>query len=139
MYTYSETKTFTKEALFDLFDSVGWESAKYSNSLVIVMKNSDRVISAWNGDQLIGLMSAMSDGIMTVYFHYLLVNPDYQGKGIGGGIVDKMLMNYTEYYKKVLIAYEDKQGFYEKCGFKVSDNTVAMSLTKENVSEYTEQ
>jgi len=67
-----------KKQLQDLFLSVQWSSGNYPDQLQIAMTNSHRVISAWNGDQLVGLINALSDGVMTAYFHYLLVHPDYQ-------------------------------------------------------------
>ena len=71
---YKTIKEFNKIELEDLFLSVGWSSGKYPEQLVIAMKNSYSVVSAWDGDKLVGLINALSDGIMTAYFHYLLVN-----------------------------------------------------------------
>ena len=36
-------------------------------------------------------MSAISDGGMNVYFPYLLIDPEYHGKGLGKITVEKML------------------------------------------------
>lgn len=126
--TYSNNKEFTQEQLFDLFTSVGWESAKYADKLVIAMRNSENVISAWDGGTLVGLMTAMSDGIMTVYFQWLLVRPGYQKNGIGKQIVDIMLEKYKSYISRILLSYNDKVGFYEKCGFAVNTQSIPMKI-----------
>lgn len=104
MITYKETKDFTENELKDLFLSVEWSSGNYPDKLVIAMKNSDNVITAWDGDKLIGLINALSDKIMTVYFHYILVNPKYHSKGIGKSLVDIMLEKYKDYARKAIIA-----------------------------------
>lgn len=52
---YKHTKEFTSSQLQRLFLSVNWESGKYPDKLVRAMHNSTRVISAWDGDKLIGI------------------------------------------------------------------------------------
>jgi GNAT superfamily N-acetyltransferase len=126
---YKTTKIFKKEELENLFLSVKWSSGKYPEKLVKAMQNSDCVISAWDGDKLVGLINALSDGIMTAYFHYLLVNPDYQSKGIGKTLVKKILEKYENYARKVVIAYNKEIGFYTSCGFKVSDDASPLFIT----------
>lgn len=126
---YKKTKVFKKKELKDLFLSVGWSSGKYPDRLVKAMRNSDSVVSAWDGEKLIGLINALSDGIMTAYFHYLLVDPDYQAKGIGRNLVKKILVKYAGYARKVVIAYNTEIKFYEKCGFKVGKKASPMFIT----------
>lgn len=126
---YKTTKIFNKQELENLFLSVEWSSGKYPEKLVRAMKNSDSVVSAWDGDKLVGLINALSDGIMTVYFHYLLVDPAYQSKGIGKALVEKILVKYRDYARKVVIAYKKEIGFYTKCGFTVGDKASPMFIT----------
>ncbi len=126
---YKTTKDFTNAELEDLFLSVQWSSGKYPDKLVVALKNSDSVISAWDGHNLIGLMNALSDGIMTAYFHYLLVKPDYQSKGVGKNLVQRMLENYKNYARKIVIAYDKEINFYKKCGFSVGEKTSPMFIT----------
>ena len=59
---YKKTKVFTVEELQGLFLSVEWESGNYSEKLVRAMQNSSHVISAWDGDKLVGLVRALDDG-----------------------------------------------------------------------------
>ncbi|MDH7526523.1 MAG: hypothetical protein QHH10_14605 [Peptococcaceae bacterium] len=71
--TYKSTKEFNKDELKDLFLSVNWSSGHYPEKLVIAMKNSGSVFSAWDNDKLVGLINALDDGVMTAYVHYLLI------------------------------------------------------------------
>ncbi len=93
------------------------------------MKNADTVISAWDGGRLVGLMHAVSDGIMTAYFQYLLVHPDYQSQGIGKSLVNTMLDTYRDCARKVLIAYDTEVNFYKNCGFAVGSGKTPMFVT----------
>lgn len=126
--SYCETKDFDANELGELFLSVEWTSGKYPEKLQAAMRGSHSVISAWDGDKLIGLMNCLSDGVMTAYFHYLLVRPEYQGKGIGRTLVQTMLAKYASFLRKVLIADNEQAGFYEKCGFVVGTGTTALFL-----------
>ena len=123
---YRDTKEFTAAQLKDLFLSVGWESGKYPDRLQAAMRNCDRVASAWDGDMLAGLMTGISDQVMTAYFHYLLVRPEYQDHGIGKKLVEIMLEHYSGCMKKVLISYNSQIGFYERCGFHASNESTPM-------------
>lgn len=129
MIEYKMIKEFKEKELEELFLSVNWSSGKYPDKLKIAMLNSDTVITAWDGEKLVGLMNALSDKVMTAYFHYLLVNPFYQDKGIGKALVEKMLKVYEEYARKVLIAYEEEMGFYEKFGFEHHTDKKTMMIT----------
>ena len=126
---YSSTKEFDKAQLQDLFLSVQWSSGNYPDKLQIAIRNSDKVISAWDGGKLVGLINALSDGIMTAYFHYLLVRPEYQSKGIGERLVTTILSEYKDYARKVLIAYDKEIPFYQKCGFEVGKDKSPMFIT----------
>ena len=75
---YKDIHEFKKEDLESLFLSVEWSSGHYPDKLVVAMQNFETVYTAWDGDQLVGLICAMDDGIMTAYVHYLLVRPEYQ-------------------------------------------------------------
>ena len=83
MIIYKTDKVFAEKDLKDLFSSVNWLSANYSDRLVKALENSDTVFSAWDDEKLIGLINAIDDGELTAYAHYLLVNPEYQKMGIG--------------------------------------------------------
>ncbi len=126
---YSESKNFNRNELESLFLSVNWSSGEYPDELVIAMRNSHSVISAWHEGQLIGLVNCLSDGIMTAYFHYLLVHPDFQGEGIGQELIQRMLKKYESYSRKVLIGYDKKVPFYEKMGFKKGKDVTALFIT----------
>lgn len=93
------------------------------------MKNFETVYSAWDGERLVGLISAMDDGIMTAYVHYLLVCPKYQHQGIGRRLVEMTREYYRDYLRIVLVGYNAKLDFYESCGFKKAEDASPMFIT----------
>lgn len=126
---YKTTKSFTEKELQGLFLSVKWESGNYPDKLVRAMRNSTHVISAWDGDKLIGLIRALDDGETVAFLHYLLVDPAYQGQHIGDGLM-KRIMRYFEnlLYVKVMPSDPKTIPFYERYGFRQYDNYSAMVM-----------
>ena len=129
MITYRDTHDFTPQALQELFLSVEWSSGHYPNKLALAMQNFETVYSAWDGDCLVGLISAMDDGVMTAYVHYLLVCPEYQRRGIGRRLVEMTREHYLDFLRIVVMAYNAELNFYESCGFKKADDASAMFIT----------
>jgi len=127
---YKNTKCFQSGELQKLFLSVQWESGQHPEKLVVAMENSSTVFSAWDNGQLIGLINALDDSSMTVYIHFLLVQPEYQGKGIGKELLKMMLDKYSDYLRVVLIAYEEETGFYQNSGFDLANDTKAMFISR---------
>lgn len=71
---YTEEKIFAKEQIEKLFLSVGWVSGEYPNRLYKALKNSSTVVTAWSGEELVGLVRVLDDSELVAYIHYLLVN-----------------------------------------------------------------
>lgn len=129
MITYKIDKIFQEKELEDLFSSVNWLSANYADRLVKALKNSETVISAWDDEKLVGLINAIDDGELTAYAHYLLVNPEYQKRGIGRELIETLKKKYEGYLYLILIAEnKDVQHFYEKMGFAAEENATPMVI-----------
>ena len=126
---YKEEKSFKADDLKNLFLSVEWSSGHYPEKLVVAMQNSSTVYSAWDGEKLVGLINALDDGIMTSYVHYLLINPEYQGLGIGKQLIGMIKDKYRDYLRVILIAYDKEAPFYEHCGFETGQEKVPMFIT----------
>lgn len=118
------------DALGALFLSVGWESGRFPDRLRRAMQGSHSVCTAWCGDCLVGLMNALSDGDMTVYHHYLLVDPAFQKQGIGARLVEAMKERYAGCLRQVLIAYNTALPFYLRMGFKKGEHNACVSIDR---------
>ncbi len=127
---YKDTHEFTEEQLKNLFLSVEWSSGHFPDKLVTAMKNFRTVYSAWCGDEPVGMICAMDDGIMNAYVHYLLVNPRFHGRKIGRTLVDMVKEKYKDYLRIAVIAYNDELHFYENCGFVKSEDASPMFITE---------
>jgi len=128
-FVYKETKELEATDLQDLFLSVEWSSGHYPEKLVIAMQNSSTVYTAWYENRLVGLINVLDDSIMTAYVHYLLINPQFQGKGIGKTLVNHVKAKYKDYLRIVLIAYNKETAFYENNGFEIGTEKTPMFIT----------
>jgi GNAT superfamily N-acetyltransferase len=94
--------------------------------------HSHSLVTAWVGEQLVGLGNALSDGYLVVYYPHLLVHPDYQGKGIGKMIMDKLSGKYSHFHQQILVSDGKTVGFYQKCNFMKAGETQAMWIYQGN-------
>jgi hypothetical protein len=64
-FEYCSGVELPREQVINLYSQCRWSSAEKPDSLLIALSNSDTVISAWYGDNLIGLGNAISDKAFT--------------------------------------------------------------------------
>lgn len=113
----------------ELFLSVGWVSGQYPERLYKALMNSSAVITAWDGDRLVGLVRLLDDTEMVAYMHYVLVNPDYHGRGIASRMIELVKEKYKNYLYIEIMPEESKNAsFYQKHGFQIMDDGVAMQI-----------
>lgn len=124
--TLTETKEINIEDILILYKANEWSSANKPNELYNALLNSETLITAWEGKKLVGLGNAISDGFLTVYYPHLLVLPNYQGKGIGKMIMDKMQEKYKHFHMQMLTADGRSVDFYKKNGFERAGKTEPM-------------
>lgn len=126
---YTTERDFTAADLQRLFQSVHWLSGDYPERLKKAMRQCPTVITAWDGDRLVGLANALDDGELTAYIHYLLVDPEWQGRGIGGTLLRLMKEKYRKYLYILLIAEcPELIGFYEASGFAHSPSSQVVTI-----------
>ncbi len=124
-------KCFGYNQLIDLFDSVGWESAKNSRSLMLGILYSSNVISCWHNKKLVGLIRSMDDGYWSANIDCLLVHKDYQGKGIGSKLLEVLLEQLKDIqYINVAPDSRKQIKFYKKAGFKLIKGCYLQKVNK---------
>lgn len=120
MIVYKRIKDFKEIDLEGLFRSVGWFSGKFPRKLKTAMQGSDRVVSAWHGEKLVGLIRGLDDGVWQATIDCLLVDPEYQGRGIASTLLKTLLKEYASFLYVNIVPDEKKNvEFYLKHGFKV--------------------
>ncbi|MCI8774866.1 MAG: GNAT family N-acetyltransferase [Lachnospiraceae bacterium] len=119
------------DKLKELYASVGWKSGRYADRLLQSFETTGMVMTAWCGSELAGLVEVLDDKGVTAYVHYLLVNPCYQGKGIGAHLMEAVKEQYKDYLY-IVLSCENKDviPFYQKLGFSVIEGSTPMQINR---------
>lgn len=129
MLIYTEEKKFTKEQIQQLFLAVNWVSGKYPERLYKALMNSSTVLTVWDDEKLAGLTRVLDDTEMLAQIHYVLVHPDYQGKGIAGSMIERIKEKYRNFlYIEGMPEDKANVPFYVKHGFSVMENGAAIQI-----------
>ena len=91
-----------------------------------VFTNSRYMCFTFEGSTLVGAGRALADGRDASYLADIVVHPDYQGKGLGKQIVQKLVDASKGHKKIILYANPGKEGFYQKLGFKMMNTAMAI-------------
>lgn len=118
-FLYKYETEIDKDKLVKLFTSVGWKTGEYPNRLYNAIKNSEYVMTIWDKDNLVGLISAITDGYINVFITYLLVHPKYQRLGLGTIMMNDFMKKFEGFGRRILTTELDKEEYYKKFGFNI--------------------
>lgn len=117
----------TAEQFCNLQESVGFGIPNYQQ-IEKAITNSIYSISAIVNEEVVGIGRLVGDGARIFYIQDVFIKPEYQRKGIGKLIIEKLL----EYIKSNgvinsnimvgLMAAKGKEEFYQKLGFGIRPN-----------------
>ncbi|MFC1936426.1 GNAT family N-acetyltransferase [Chloroflexota bacterium] len=111
-----------KEDFWKLFETTGWNQ-NYQltiDELDAALDYSWVCISAYEDDDLVGFGRIVSDKVVHAMIFDLIVVPEFQNRGIGSHILDKLLdICQTENIRDIqLFSAKGKADFYIKRGFE---------------------
>lgn len=132
---YKHEKNLDNTQVFNLYHKSGWTS--YTDDMSKLMdgiSNSLDVITAWQDNDLVGLIRVVGDGSTIMYVQDILVLPEYKRKGIGSTLFKIVIDKYSSVRQKVLITEdsEETRRFYEANGFIDSNEYGVVSFVKFN-------
>lgn len=114
---YSIKRIPSNEDLQKLYLSVGWDVyVKNNEDMTVLLKNACYFVTVWNHDQLVGLTRVISDDHSIAYVQDILIDPDYQGNGIGSKLLNMIKERFNHVRQVVLMSDTSEKtiNFYEK-------------------------
>jgi len=106
----------------ELYLQTDWNIARRASlvDLARSISNSWAVITAWEGDRLVGSGRVVSDGALYAVIYDLIVHTDYQNQNIGSTILSELIARIEEagIHEIQLFSARGKTEFYEKRGFQ---------------------
>jgi N-acetylglutamate synthase-like GNAT family acetyltransferase len=104
-----------------LFETTGWNEIYRASpeELYLALSHSWCVLAAYDGGQLVGFGRVVSDQALHAMIYDLIVLPAYQGGGIGGEILQRLVCRCQQAGIRdiQLFCARGKRAFHEKRGF----------------------
>jgi GNAT superfamily N-acetyltransferase len=118
--TYSYDAQLTVEQVIELFNkSTLGERRPVDRQDIFqgMIDNADIMISAWDGDLLVGIARSLSDFSYVTYLADLAVDESYQHQGIGKQLIEETQKRTKPECMMVLLAAPKANDYYPKLGF----------------------
>ena len=103
-FTIKEYNEYHEQEILNLYKSVGWVNyVNHPEMLKNAYESSLKILGAYNGEKLLGIIRVVGDGYSIIYIQDIIVLPEYQHQGIGTALINKMTEIYKNVYQKVLL------------------------------------
>jgi N-acetylglutamate synthase-like GNAT family acetyltransferase len=125
---YRYDKEIPSEKLIELYQASKYNDWWSEVNVKAMINHRYIVLTAWDGDRLVGTVNVISDGVNLALLDDLVVHPDYRRQGIGSTLIRSVLdrLNQLNLDFIQLIPIPGKEPFFEKCGFKIVENHQVM-------------
>jgi len=111
---------------------VGWPNPPSPETHLKILGNSAYAVIAIDDEtgDVIGFVNAVSDKVLTAYIPLLEVLPEYQGRGIGGELMRRMMQKLDGLYMIDLACNKELIRFYERFGLISVDKFGTTAMIK---------
>lgn len=121
MITYSLDKIVDYSRLVELFEEAGWhDKTRDSKRLKTMVENSQAVVTAWDGELMVGFARCVTDFVFNGQINNVVVDLRYRGHGIGRGLIQRILESSKD-VTYILRGDPENQEFYKSMGFEYTD------------------
>jgi len=122
------------EQICTVYDSSGINRPTADKSRIKEMYvNSDLIVSAWDGEKLVGIDRTITDGCYCAYLSDLAVKKENPHLGIGKELVEITRKELGEKVTLILLSAPSAVDYYPKIGFEKSE--VCFLIHRKKVNE----
>ncbi len=121
----SEITGISWEEVARLFELAPLGKKRDPDRIETAFRNSMLRVFAFADTRLVGVGRALSDGVWRAAIDDVAVLPEYQGQGIGSGII-RQLIQAADVDVVMLHAAPGKEAFYERFGFRKMKTAMAI-------------
>ena len=84
--------------------------------------NANLIVTAWDGDKLVGICRSLTDFSYCCYLSDLAVDIAYQKQGIGKEMIEQVKREIGEKVSLILLSAPNAMEYYPKVGFEKIEN-----------------
>ena len=121
----------------EIYHSVGWTNHN-EEKIKKVFQSSNVVAIAYDEDNIAGFGRALSDGVFNAAIYDVVVDEQYQNKGIGQKVIKNLLAQLDDISCVHLVSTAGNEEFYRKAGFRKMKTGMARYLNRTLAEEYLE-
>jgi GNAT superfamily N-acetyltransferase len=115
---YREGGPLDVEQLQRLYEQAPWAHGRSKDGIAAMLTHTDYYFSGWDGPRLVAFARVLTDRVYRATLWDVVVDPDYQGRGVGDGLLATVLNHpVLSRVEKFWLNTRDKQTFYERFGF----------------------
>ncbi|MEX0324712.1 MAG: GNAT family N-acetyltransferase [Puniceicoccaceae bacterium] len=119
--TYRIGNELDLDAVIELYNksTLGERRPVHSRKIMgDMIRHADLVVTAWDGDKLVGIARTLTDFSYVAYLADLAVHADYQRLGIGRALLEHTRKNLEDSCFITLLAAPMADDYYGKVGFE---------------------
>lgn len=115
-----EYKDYREDEILRLYSEVGWTA--YTENMEVLRQGFEHsllVLSAYENNELLGIIRVVGDGYTIVLIQDILVFPEKQRQGIGTALIQAILDRYAD-VRQIQLATDNTPktvAFYKSVGF----------------------
>ena len=127
MFSFKQDKDLDPGLLFDLYKSIDWADDSqgreiHGELIAKVYANSNNVVSAWDGERLVGVARVITDKFAHALVFGLCVYPEFKDTDLPKSIIEKCMDLYPSLQWSTVVEDWEK-GYFEELGFGGTHNT----------------
>ena len=109
--------------LREIFEASGLRRPVNDKRRLTKMRDhANLTVTAWDGKRIVGIARALTDFSFCCYLSDLGVAKDYQKKGIGRAMVERIRKHLGDEVMILLLSAETTMQYYPKIGFEKVEN-----------------
>jgi len=121
----------TTQQVIDLYNDAGLPRPTHDPQRIRAMfENSDLIVTAWDGNKLVGVSRTITDWVWCGYLADLAVSPGYKRSGIGKKLIEVAREKIGEQSMLLLLSVPAAMDYYPKVGFVRENRAFTIHRTK---------
>ena len=123
--------TPSAEQVIELYENAGLPRPTNDKERIQKMyENSNLIVTAWDGDLLVGVSRCITDWVWSCYLADLAIKSEYKKSGIGRKLIELTKERLGEQSMILLLSVPTAMEYYPKVGFSKEDRSFMIPRTK---------